>query len=135
MCCQVWNCRWLVNDDTADLRRPDRSRYVIDVMPDIVRIVPGDGRDPIEVHVVQVWVDPKYRDAHKDPALRAYMERRAEKDGMATIVRFNEREALVLFPPHLTGNGQWREQYMEEPTPGFKGLHSRIVERLAERLK
>ena len=134
MCCQVWNCRWLVNDDTADLRRPDRSRYVIDVMPDIVRLVPNDGSKPMEVQVVQVWVDPKYRDAHKDPALRAYLERRAEKDGMAAIIRFNEGEALILFAPHLTG-GDWREHYMAAPTPGFKGLHARMVERIAEKLK
>src|SRR5262245_37028912 len=33
-CCRVWNCRWLVNDDTQDQSRPDRSHLVIDIVPD-----------------------------------------------------------------------------------------------------
>jgi hypothetical protein len=37
--CAMWTCRWLVEDDTSDLSRPDRSHYVIDVMPDYVRWV------------------------------------------------------------------------------------------------
>src|SRR5262249_38032112 len=36
--CRYWNCRWLVNDDCGDLRRPDRSHVVIDLMPDFVTL-------------------------------------------------------------------------------------------------
>jgi len=39
MSCALWNCRWLVNDDTAELSRPDRSPYVIDIMPDYVTVL------------------------------------------------------------------------------------------------
>src|SRR5437879_280323 len=34
--CRFWNCAWLANADTADLRRPDRSHYVVDIAPDYV---------------------------------------------------------------------------------------------------
>jgi hypothetical protein len=37
----TWNCRWLVNDDTADLPRPDRSHYVIDINPDYLTLTNG----------------------------------------------------------------------------------------------
>jgi Putative zinc- or iron-chelating domain len=84
-CCAFWNCRWLVNNDTADLRRPDRSHYVIDIMPDFITLT-EEGKESANVEVVQVWVDPKYRDAYKDPALMDYMARRGE-EGIATIIR------------------------------------------------
>ena len=32
--CQVWSCRWLFDQGTAGLRRPDHSGYVIDCAPD-----------------------------------------------------------------------------------------------------
>src|SRR5215475_5729348 len=28
--CRVWNCRWLTNDDTNAMARPDRVGYVVD---------------------------------------------------------------------------------------------------------
>lgn len=28
---------------------------------------------------------------------------------MATIIRYSSREALTIFPPPLTGDGQWHE--------------------------
>lgn len=43
--CRFWNCRWLAEDDTAELLRPDRAHYVIDVSPDFVR----DGDRPVPV--------------------------------------------------------------------------------------
>lgn len=39
MSCSLWNCRWLVDDDCADQLRPDRSHIVIDIMPDVLRMV------------------------------------------------------------------------------------------------
>ena len=36
--CGAWNCRWLVEDVTDGLSRPDRSHYVLDVMPDYVTL-------------------------------------------------------------------------------------------------
>src|SRR5437660_3422800 len=54
--CRFWNCRWLVNDDTAELSRPDRSHYVIDVSPDFVTLRHDDSGEPDVVSVIQVWV-------------------------------------------------------------------------------
>ena len=76
--CQIWNCRWLVGDDTADLRRPDRTGYVIDIMPDFVTLDPGDGNPPQNVEAVVIWVDAQRPEAWRrsraarlsDPARR-----------------------------------------------------------------
>lgn len=107
--CAMWNCRWLVNDDTDDLSRPDRSHYVIDVMPDFITIKPDDGKEPYNLQVAQIWVDPKHPDAHRDPALRRWMFRRAAEDSVASIIRFNERDAFVVFAPPFDVNGEWHE--------------------------
>ena len=106
--CAIWNCRWLVNDDAADLSRPDRSHYVLDLMPDFITIKPDDGGEPQHIQVVQIWVDPKHPDAHRDPALRRWLIRRAEQ-GIAALIRFNERDAWVIFAPPFDKNGEWHE--------------------------
>lgn len=113
--CALWNCRWLVNDDTAELSRPDRSHYVIDIIPDFVTLRDATGKTQ-HVEVVQIWVDPRYPDAHRDPALRAYLERRAA-EGKAAIVRFDNRRNVVLFAPAISSNRQWNEVEggLEEP--------------------
>jgi hypothetical protein len=54
------------------------------------------------------WVDPKYPDKHRDPALRHWMARRAEQ-GIASVVRFNSREALTIFAPPFGDAGEWHE--------------------------
>jgi hypothetical protein len=110
--CRYWSCRWLVNDDTADLPRPDRCHYVVDVMPDFVTMTINDepNAPPVNIEVIQVWVDPKHRDAHRDPRLRAYLERRGN-EGKVALIRFNESDGFTLWPPSLTGDGQWHEQH------------------------
>jgi hypothetical protein len=113
--CRLWSCRWLVEDDTADLRRPDRSHYVIDIMPDFVTFRNETG--VLEhVQVVQIWVDPKHRDAHRDPALRAYLERRGE-ERIIGLVRWSETEGIGLMPPGLTQDGEWHEKESGGTTP------------------
>lgn len=107
--CRVWSCRWLLNDDTADLSRPDRSHYVIDVIPDYVTAVQEDGTRQ-DVPVLQIWVDPKYPDAHRDPALRAYIARRGENERLAALIRYNSSDAFLLCPPALSSDGQWHQQ-------------------------
>jgi hypothetical protein len=106
--CAIWNCRWLVNDDTADLPRPDRVHYVIDVMPDFITINHDETGEKQNIQVAQVWIDPKHPDAHRDPALRRWMFRRAQ-DGIATIVRYNAKDAVVIFAPPFDAEGQWHE--------------------------
>lgn len=106
--CAIWNCRWLVNDDAADLSRPDRSHYVIDLMPDFVTTIDNETGTRTNIQVVQIWCDPKYPDAHRDPHLRAWMQRRAQQ-GIACIVRFNSRDAITIFPPPFDPKGEWHE--------------------------
>lgn len=100
--CGLWNCRWLVNDDTADLSRPDRSHYVVDIMPDFIT---ANGSS---VQVVQIWNDPRYPDAHRDPALRRYLERRA-LEGKVGLVRYNAKDAFTLLAPSLNDDRRWLE--------------------------
>jgi hypothetical protein len=98
--CQLWSCRWLLGLDTAELRRPDLARYVIDVIPDFVDVVNDDStRTPVEI--IQIWVDPKQRDAWKDPALRAFLERRAA-EGKGALIRYSASDAITVFAPPLS---------------------------------
>ena len=73
--------------------------YVIDSMPDTT-VVNGQA-----VTLLQVWCDPTRRDAHRDPALRAYIARLQ----MPAIVRFAQDDAVCLAPPALTVEGEWLE--------------------------
>jgi hypothetical protein len=100
--CSLWNCRWLVNDDTADLSRPDRSHYVIDIIPDFISLEDNETGARTNVQVVQVWLDPAHPEAHRDPQLRAYLLRRAEQ-GTAAIVRIDSKRAIILFAPSMAG--------------------------------
>jgi hypothetical protein len=106
--CAVWNCRWLVNDDTADLSRPDRSHIVLDIMPDFITLRDNETGLTMQIQIVQAWIDPRYPDAHRDPDFRAYVERRGQ-EGTATLVRFNTKEAMTLFPPSMSADHQWHE--------------------------
>jgi hypothetical protein len=112
--CRYWNCRWLTRDDTDDQNRPDRSHYVIDLMPDFITVTEDDVRTNIEV--VQVWIDPDYREAHRDPALRAYLARRG-KDGVLGLIRFSSHEGFVLIPPAMTTDGRWIEKQTDKVVP------------------
>jgi len=106
--CAIWNCRWLVNDDADELSRPDRSHYVIDVMPDFITALQNETGLKQNIQVVQIWIDPKHPEAHRDPALRRWMVRRAE-EGKAAIVRFNTKDTIVIFAPPFDVDGQWHE--------------------------
>jgi len=119
--CRMWNCRWLVNDDCADMPRPDRAHYVIDIMPD--RLVLQDNATGVEheIFVVQVWIDPKHPEVVHDKHLRAYMLRRAQADGMATLIRFDSRQSLAVFPPPISSDGEWHER-AGVGSPDFPGL-------------
>jgi hypothetical protein len=123
--CRLWNCRWLVND-AGETRRPDRTHYVIDIMPDVIRMVPNDDGDgpPVEITVIVVWCDPNYPDAHRDPALRDYLKDKAEKEGIGALIRFSESEGMGLLAPCFD---EWLER-RNRPNPEFKGLHERILD-------
>jgi hypothetical protein len=102
--CHFWTCRWLINDDAGDLRRPDRSHYVIDIMPDYVSALDEDGGVQ-EIVCAQIWLDDGFPDAHRDPALRGWLERR----GVPGLCRYPNHTGFVIFPPCLTGGQGWQE--------------------------
>jgi ribosomal protein S18 acetylase RimI-like enzyme len=106
--CRYWNCRWLVNDDTADLSRPDRAHYVIDIVPDYVTCIDNESGEHMTIEVVQIWVDPDYREAWRDPALLAFLDRRG-KEGKIALLRFDARDGITLFPPSMSPDGEWHE--------------------------
>lgn len=107
--CRLWSCRWLNGSDTDDLRRPDRSHYVIDCMPEFVKLTEKGSGDIIKVPCVQVWLDPRFPQAHEDPALRAFLDRRG-KEGVLALIRKDAYEAFVLWPPSMTNCG-WQIQH------------------------
>jgi hypothetical protein len=107
--CALWSCAWLVDAKAADLDRPDRSRYVVDPLADYVEVDRNDGSPLQRVSVVQVWCDPKNRNAHRDPALRAYLAERAERLRQAAVIRYSATDAIVLVPPAMSSTGDWYE--------------------------
>jgi hypothetical protein len=106
-CCQMWNCRWLV-EDAGETGRPDHSHLVIDVMPDFITAIDNETGAKHTVQVVQVWIDPKYPNAHRDPAFRRWLLEQAKK-GIAALIRFNERDAITILAPPMNANGEWIE--------------------------
>jgi hypothetical protein len=110
--CQLWSCRWLV-DETAMVSRPDRSHCVIDIMPDFVTVLDAGGENYHDIECIQLWVDPKYPDAHRDPDLRAYLERICRERNAMVLVRYGETEALPLLPPFMNSEGVWHEHHGE----------------------
>lgn len=105
--CRLWSCRWLLGLDTEGMRRPDRSGYVIDALPDVVQLR-DDATGQVHVQeVVQVWVDPARPDSWREPAMIAYIERRGA-EGFLTLLRFSEDDAMAVVPRSMN-NGAWVE--------------------------
>lgn len=108
--CREWNCLWLIGTEKGEplqLGRPDRTHYVLDEVPDIVRLrndQTGEIADQWEV--MQIWVDPLYPDAWKDKALLAMLD----KAGVIALVRYSSTEGFTLFPPSRTADRQWHQE-------------------------
>jgi len=121
LACELWSCKWLLNHDAADLRRPDRSHYVIDIAPDYVQTLDPAGAEPTTVEVIQIWFEPAYPGDHRDPALRAWLERRAAEKPVLGLVRYSgEDRAIVLYPPVYADDGQWHEvESKRDPTRDY----------------
>lgn len=107
--CQLWSCGWLKADenDTLDLPRPDRAHYIIDPTTDYITLRPHDGSAESHLEVIQIWVDPQHRDAHRAPSLRRWLDRQHKP----AVIRFDEREGFVLFPPSVSEDEQWHEEH------------------------
>jgi hypothetical protein len=107
--CRSWSCRWMSDPKAKGLPRPDRCHYVVDSILDFITAKPHDGSAPQHVSVVQVWVDPDYPDAHRDPRLRAYLLMMAQDFRCAALVRYDSSRAFTLVAPPLSDDGQWHE--------------------------
>ena len=130
MSCELWNCRWLVDDDTHDQPRPDRSGIVLDIMPDIIGLTPEGESERHEVQVIVAWVDPARRDAHRSPAFRKYVERQT----VPVLVRYSSSEGFVIFPPSMTGGqGIVEHESSKSGHDGRAGASHRATARSASR--
>lgn len=108
--CAMWACRWLVKDDTDDMKRPDRAHYVIDIAPDYVTVRNNETGDvAARIGVVQVWADPRHPGVEKDAQLRAYAVRRAA-EGWALLIRYGNERAVFLMAPCQLNNHEWVER-------------------------
>lgn len=100
-CCELWTCRWLVNNDTAKLPRPDRAHFVIDVLPDVITARDDASGVEISLQVVQVWCDPNHPNAWRTPEMRDYIQRRAA-EGIAILIRYDARNSLIVVAPPIS---------------------------------
>jgi hypothetical protein len=94
-----------VDEATAKLSRPDISHYVIDPVPDYVTAQKDDGTSE-DWPVMQIWVDERHPEAHRDPALRAMLD----KFAVMSIVRLGSDQAFLLVPPSKHPEGRWEER-------------------------
>lgn len=104
--CREWSCMWLIGTEDGspvDLSRPDHAHYVIDTVPDIIRATNNDTGKVDQIDVLQIWVDPKFPDAWRDPALLAMLERK----GIVGLVRYDENRGLTVWPPSRVTDGEW----------------------------
>jgi hypothetical protein len=108
--CRLWSCQWLVRDDLApDIERPDKCHYVLDIMPDTIAQRNDKTGEEVSFPVMQVWVDPAYPGAARNPALLRYIERVADEARMLTLIRFDSRRARLVVAPSLADDRQWHE--------------------------
>lgn len=106
--CKLWSCRWLVDDQTSDLRRPDRAGYVIDIMPDFVRMRNDLTLEFTNIPVLQVWVDPARPEAWKtDDDFRAYLNFLGASEGMCALIRNGSADATFVAPPSMNSDHTW----------------------------
>lgn len=102
--CGMWSCRWLIDDEAAKLGRPDRVHYVIDHLFDMIGIRNPDTGEEQQISTLQIWVDPAWPDAWRDPALLAY----ADVHNIPMMIRYDNRRGFVAFPPSVTGDKGWQ---------------------------
>lgn len=102
--CGLWSCLWQL-DPALPVQRPDHTHYAIDPSPEFIEI---NGR---AISVVQIWVDPRFPHAHRDPQLRAWLvdRFRDEKNQQVALVRFDSQRAIVLLPPESNSTDEWQE--------------------------
>lgn len=103
---------WLIGtheNQPLDLPRPDRSHYVIDTVPDIVRVRNDETGESTQYDVMQIWVDPKFPDAWQDKALLDLLE-----TGIIALIRYDSSNGFALCPPSRSGTGKWERSVRQE---------------------
>lgn len=123
MPCRAWSCAWLELPEAEDLPRPDRCHYVVDPLPDVVRVGNDETGEVSYQPCVQVWIDPDHPDCHRDPRLRRYLDKMARDHGMIGIIRGiaekkRQGSGLSLIPPSLPSNAEGRWLEVESPMTG-----------------
>ena len=114
--CQIFRCWWLV-DPHFPLPRPDRAGYVVDPTPDVVVLNTDPSGDPLrgeKVAAFSLWTSRP--DAHRDPELRAWLQRRIGRDKVLIVVR--GAASLTLVPPAQSSTGDWLELEVRNMRPG-----------------
>jgi Fe-S-cluster containining protein len=105
--CRLWDCLWLSDPEaTAELSRPDRSHYVIDILPDYVTSVNNETGERKNWSVLQIWISAAHPHAHRDPHLRAFLE----KHRLMALIRVGSTDGFLLVPPAASSTGDWIEQ-------------------------
>lgn len=104
--CKRWSCWWLLSPE-FNLPRPDRAGYIVDPMQDFV-VIGEDVHAGKRVPALQIWADPNRPDAWRG-AIEWIKKALAFKGEAVSVIRFNEREAVVLVPPSLSDTGEWKE--------------------------
>ncbi len=105
--CVYWSCRWLFDPATSELKRPDKTHYVIDAMPEEIRMTEDETGKVTMLPVLQIWVEPNFPEAWRDPALLAYLDDVGRNWGMAALIRYGSAEAFTVFPPSLSDDHEW----------------------------
>jgi hypothetical protein len=105
--CRYWECGWLTEPLLADLSRPDIAGYVVDMTADFLTAQVGDPERIERFKIIQIWCDPRSPHAHRDPALRAYLEDMLAQEYLG-VVRYGASEGLALIPPACSRRG-WVE--------------------------
>lgn len=121
--CRYWSCGWLYQPAADGLRRPDISGYAVDPVPQEIVV------DERPVFALQIWLDPKRPDAHRDPALRDYLAAMWNENHLVAIVRWQNdtgQNALFLAPPACSDDGQWIEKL--SPLVSSEQLEKRLAE-------
>ena len=78
---------------------------MLDEAPDYITMTNNETGEVTEYPVLQVWVDPLYPDAHRDPALRKLLD----EEAIIALIRYGPREGFTLWPPSTNTEHVWKE--------------------------
>jgi hypothetical protein len=107
--CRQWNCYWLLKDDWPAELEPRRCHVVVDIVTEVITYrdtETGEPKHPWDA--IQLWVDPAFPHAHRNPLLRALLAEMCEKIDVLVLVRTGLRQFLLI-PPHAN-KGEWWER-------------------------